>query len=51
MLMCFDSKLPFHEIRKRFGHRYEIETVSSMGETGTRRTITVYLMQQRPPDA
>lgn len=50
VLMCFDSKLPRQEIEDRFGHHYEIEVVSSKGETGTRRTISIYLMWRRPPE-
>ncbi len=46
LLLCFDSKLSFEEIRDRFGHVYEIETVSSKKETGAWRTISVYLMQR-----
>jgi len=44
VLMCFDSKLPLEEIEDRFGHNYDIERVTSKGETGTRRTISIYLM-------
>ncbi len=47
VLMCFDNKLPLTEIEDRFGQRYDIEQISSKGETGTRRTISIYLMQRR----
>jgi len=46
VLMCFDSKLPAEEIEDRFGHNYEIERVTSKGEPGTRRTISIYLMEK-----
>lgn len=46
VLMCFDSKLPLAEVRERFGHSYAIESVSSKSETGTRRTISIYLMER-----
>ena len=41
------EKLPntVEEVRDRFGHMYAIEPVSSKGETGTRRTISIYLME------
>lgn len=50
VLMCFDSKLPLDEIENRFGGQYDIEVVSTKGETGTRRTITVYLMSRKEPE-
>lgn len=46
LLMCFDNKLPSEEIGDRFGHAYDIERVASKGETGTRRIISVYLMDK-----
>lgn len=51
LLMCFDSKLSSEEIRDRFGEHYEIEQISSKGETGTRRTFSFYLMERLTPAA
>jgi cyclopropane fatty-acyl-phospholipid synthase-like methyltransferase len=48
-LMCFDNRLPYEEIRKRFGEEFEIEKVSSKGEAGTRRTFSFYLMHKKGP--
>jgi cyclopropane fatty-acyl-phospholipid synthase-like methyltransferase len=45
-LMCFDSRLPFREIRNRFGDDYEIEKLSSKSETGTPRRFSFYLMNR-----
>lgn len=46
VLMCFDNKLPLDEVEGRFAAGYSIELVSSKGETGTRRTISTYLMSR-----
>ncbi len=47
VLMCFDSKLPNSEVQERFGATFTISRISSKGETGTRRTISTYLMNKR----
>lgn len=48
-LMCFDNKLSYEEIQNRFGEDFEIERVSTKGETGTRRTFSFYLMTKVGP--
>lgn len=45
-LMCFDSKLPLSEMDERFGYPFNIELLSSKGETGTRRRFSFYLMEK-----
>jgi cyclopropane fatty-acyl-phospholipid synthase-like methyltransferase len=45
-LMCFDQKLPRSEMLQRFGDSYEIELISTRGETGTRRSFAFYLMER-----
>lgn len=49
VLLCFDNKLSSMEIDQRFGDSYQIDLVKAKGETGTRRTISLYLMQHREP--
>ncbi len=46
VLMCFDNKLPLSEIEGRLAGTFSIELVSSKGETGTRRTISTYLLHK-----
>lgn len=46
-LMCFEQKVPRSETRERFGESYDIELVSTRGETGTRRSLSFYLMKRR----
>lgn len=46
-LMCFQNKVPDSEMQERFGDLYEIELVSTRGETGTRRSFSFYLMERK----
>lgn len=46
-LMCFEGKVSPSETRRRFGDSYDIELVSTRGETGTTRRLSFYLMTRR----
>lgn len=46
-LMCFEQKVSLSEMRERFGESYDIELVSTRGETGTRRSFSFYLLERR----
>lgn len=50
-LMCFAQKVPDREVRQRFGGSYDIDLVSSRGESGTRRTFSFYLMSRHEKPA
>lgn len=49
VLMCFEERLPFDEVNRRFGERFEIEVITSSREPIFRRTTRVYLMRRRGP--
>lgn len=46
VLMCFERRLSADEINLRFGRVFNIETISYKAEAGTRRGITIYLMEK-----
>lgn len=46
-LMCFEHKAPYPEMLERFGDSYNIDLLSTRGETRTRRRFSFYLMQRQ----
>jgi cyclopropane fatty-acyl-phospholipid synthase-like methyltransferase len=46
VLLCFDKRLPEEEIEQRFGDYYQVERVTSKGEVGGWRTISIYVMDK-----
>ena len=47
LLRCFESKLSWDEVERRFGDLFTIETLTTETEIIIGRTITVYLMTRK----
>ncbi len=44
LLMCFENKLPSHEVEAHFGRHFDIEKLSRRAERVTSRRIAISLL-------